>query len=58
MYCVQNRIYCNDCSNYFIDENYTIHLRSQGHIDIVRKHHFTSSKNNSMMVKTPLINNK
>ena len=42
MYCVKNRIYCNDCNRSYIDSNYSKHLRSQGHIDNVMKKHCCS----------------
>ena len=37
MYCAKNRIYCNDCNRSYIDRNYSNHLISRGHIDIVIK---------------------
>ena len=37
MYCVRNRIYCHDCIRFYIDRNFSNHLRSQGHINNVMK---------------------
>ena len=55
MYCVQSRIYCNDCTKSHIDGNYTTYLRSQGHFNNVRKNQCTQLKTNSMIVKTHFI---
>ena len=37
MYCVQFIIFCDACNQSSIDKNYHNHLRSQGHIIIIRK---------------------
>ena len=42
MYCVKNRIYCHDFNRSYIDNNYSNHLRFQGHIDNVLKKHCCS----------------
>ena len=42
---VKNRIHCHDCSRSFIDSNYSHHLRSQGHINIVMKKQCCSHNN-------------
>ena len=45
MYCVQSRIYCNDCTDSHIDANYTNHLRPQCHINNVRKKPLYATQN-------------
>ena len=45
MYCVQIRIYCDACNQSYIDKNYHNHLRSQGHINNIRKNQFIFPKN-------------
>ena len=48
MPCVQNRIYCGVCHISVLPENYSNHLRSQGHASNVMKNECT----NSMIIKT------
>ena len=48
MYCTQNRIYCGDCNQSVLPENYQNHLKSQGHVNNSLKNRST----NSMIIKT------
>ena len=39
MYCVKNRIYCQNCERSYVASKYCNHLRSQGRIhNVVKKH--------------------
>ena len=48
MYRVQNRIYCGVCHISVLVDNYSIHLKTQGHVNNVMKNQCT----NSMIIKT------
>ena len=49
MYCVQNRIYCGVCHISVLVDNYSNHLKTQGHINNILKNQCTSSN----IKKTP-----
>ena len=48
MHCTQNRIYCGDCTQSILPNNYPNHLKSQGHVNNDLKNGST----NSMIIKT------
>ena len=43
MFCVQNRVYCNDCNKSYTDANYANHSGSQGQVLNVRRDYYKSS---------------
>ena len=43
MYCVQFRKYCGVCNKSYVANNYTNHLKSQGHIQNIFRDHCTNS---------------